>query len=92
MTDQNFQLTAGDMSVAPMADAAEVKNIIAPLPTVRAGEASANRDGLAKLDCTLEVGDELVGSDKSKRIAQGCGRCGTIRFIEFLLCTRPEQL
>jgi hypothetical protein len=49
MTDPEFPAyePAGDMSVDPMADAAEVKNIIAPLPTVRAGEASANRDGLA---------------------------------------------
>jgi hypothetical protein len=38
---------AGDVSVGPVADAAEVKNVIAPLPTVRAGEASANHDGLA---------------------------------------------
>ena len=37
----------GEMSVGPVADGAEVKNVVAPLPTVRAGEASANHDGLA---------------------------------------------
>jgi hypothetical protein len=38
---------ADDISVGPVADAADVKNVIAPLPTVPAGEASANHDGLA---------------------------------------------
>jgi hypothetical protein len=77
---------AGDMSVAPMADAAGVKNIVvdmARLPAVRAGEASAisgeeRLQGNHRSRALTSLAGDVTGDKANTRIARRSRPSGAV--------------